>query len=221
MRVLVIEDTADVGEGIVGAIERAGHVVDWARDGEHGQELALSSTYDLIVLDLMLPNLGGEDILRALRDRRSQSLVLVLTARSAVDERVHMLDLGADDYLCKPFDFSELEARIRSLLRRRSGDRTNYVSFGGIEFNRADRTVLVNGHSLALTRRELSLLEILLANRNRILSKSQLIDSLFGLESEPNENAIEVLVGRLRRKLQAAHASIHNHRGLGYQLRSE
>ncbi len=99
MRVLVIEDTVDVGEGIVGAIERAGHVVDWARDGEHGQEMALSSSYDLIVLDLMLPNLSGEEILRSLRNRRSQSLVLVLTARSAVDERVHMLDLGADDYL--------------------------------------------------------------------------------------------------------------------------
>jgi two-component system, OmpR family, response regulator TctD len=218
MRILVIEDTEDVAEGIVGAVHRMGHETDWARDGEIADDLLSSYSYDLVLLDLMLPRLDGVSLLRRLRDRRNDVPVLVLTARAAVDERVQVLDLGADDYLCKPFDFSELQARIRSLLRRRSGDPTNELSYGGIHFNRRSRTVTVRDRPVALTRRELSLIEMLLANRGHILSKRQILDGVFGYETEPTENAVEVLVGRLRRKIVGTTARIHNHRGLGYQL---
>lgn len=218
MRILVVEDTEDVAEGVMGAVKRMGHDADWAPDGAIADDLLSSYEYDLVLLDLMLPEMDGVSLLKRLRNRRDDVPVLVLTARSAVDERVQVLDLGADDYLCKPFDFAELQARIRSLLRRRSGDPTNQLSYGDIEFDRRSRTVTVRGTPVALTRRELSLLEMLLANRGRIVSKRQILDGVFGYDSEPTENAVEVLVGRLRRKLAGATAQIHNQRGIGYQL---
>jgi two-component system response regulator TctD len=218
MRILVVEDTEDVAEGIIGAVHRMGHETDWARDGAIADDLLSGYSYDLVLLDLMLPELDGVTLLRRLRDRRDDVPVLVLTGRAAVDERVQVLDLGADDYLCKPFDFAELQARIRSLLRRRSGDPTNELAYGGIHFNRRSRAVVVRDKPVALTRRELSLLEMLLANRGHILSKRQILDGVFGYETEPTENAVEVLVGRLRRKIVGTTAHIHNHRGLGYQL---
>jgi len=221
MRLLVVEDTEDVAEGIMGAIARMGHEADWAKNGNVADDLLAAYGYDLVLLDLMLPGLDGVELLKLLRGRRNDVPVLVLTARSAIDERVQLLDLGADDYLCKPFDFAELQARIRSLLRRRDGDTTNQLSYGGIVFDRRSRTVSVGGAPATLTRRELSLLEMLLANRGRILSKSQILDGVFGFDMELSENAVEVLVGRLRRKIAGVSAQIHNHRGIGYQLRDE
>ncbi|MEO6041534.1 MAG: response regulator transcription factor [Croceibacterium sp.] len=221
MRILVIEDTADVAEGIVAAIGRMGHVVDWAPDGEGGDELLAAFAYDLVLLDLMLPGeMTGVQVLRALRDRGSKIPVLILTARSAVNERVQLLDLGADDYLCKPFDFDELAARVRSLLRRQGSEKTNQLTFGKLVFDRVYRTVAIGDELLALSPRELSLLELLLVHRGRVLSKGQILDSQFDLRAEPTENAVEVLVGRLRRKLAPAGIGLINHRGLGYQLRT-
>jgi two-component system response regulator TctD len=221
MRILVVEDTADVAEGIVASIERMGHLVEWASDGERGDGMLAAFAYDLVLLDLMLPGeISGVQLLKSLRDRGSKIPVLILTARSAVGERVQLLDLGADDYLCKPFDFDELAARVRSLLRRQGNEKTNQLSLGPLLFDRVDRTASIGGASMALSRRELSLLELLLVHRGRVLSKGQILDSLFDSRSEPTENAVEVLVGRLRRKLVAAKIEIVNHRGLGYQLRS-
>lgn len=198
-----------------------GHVVDWAPDGESGDDMLVAFAYDLVLLDLMLPGkLSGVQLLRALRDRGSKVPVLILTARSAVGERVQLLDLGADDYLCKPFDFDELDARVRSLFRRQGNEKTNQLTLGSLAFNREDRTAAIGGQLLGLSRRELSLLELLLVNRGRILGKGQILDSLFDASSEPTENAVEVLVGRLRRKLVPAGIEIINHRGLGYQLRT-
>lgn len=218
MRILVVEDIVDVGEGLVACLQRMGHAVDWARDGALADHMLTDSAYDLAVLDLMLPEMDGVTVLKRLRARRNQTPVLVLTARSAIGDRVDVLDVGADDYLVKPFDFRELEARVRSLLRRRSGDRTNLLSCEGVVLDRGARSASIHGKPLRLTRRELSLLEIFLANQGRIFSKPDLLEQIFGYDSDPSENAIEVIIGRLRRKIGASGAEIETHRGLGYRI---
>lgn len=218
MRVLLIEDSADVGEGIAACIQTLGHAVDWARDGLAGDGMLSQTTYDLVVLDLMLPGMDGVTLLKRLRQRRDPTAVLILTARSTIDDRVSVLDLGADDYLVKPFDFRELQARARSLLRRPVGDRSNELTCGDVSFDRVSRVASIAGEPIALTRREASLLEILLARQKMLFSKTQLLDQLFGYGAEPNENAVEVLVGRLRRRLAQSNVEIATHRGLGYRI---
>lgn len=218
MRVLVVEDTADLGEGIVACIARMGHAVDWAQDGVSADDLLHDATYELVVLDLNLPEMDGVTVLRNLRARRCGTPVLVVTARSTVDDRVDVLDHGADDYLVKPFDFRELEARARSLLRRRSGDRTNVLACQNVSLDRAARIAAVKGAPINLTRRELSVLEVLLANQAKILSKAQILDQIFDYAAEPSENAVEVIITRLRPKLAGSLAEIRTHRGLGYQI---
>ena len=218
MRVLVVEDIADVGEAIVASLERMGHRVDWERDGRSADELARVQTYDLLVLDVMLPHLDGFSILRRLRERKDRTPVLVLTARSQIEDRVSALDLGADDYLVKPFDFRELEARVRALLRRQTGSATNVVRCGLLTIDRAGRVAELDGRPLDLTRRELTLLEILATRPGRVFPKDELIDQLFGLDDEPSENAVEQHMARLRRKLAGAGVEIRTLRGLGYQM---
>lgn len=218
MRVLVVEDTADLGEGMVACIQRMGHAVDWAQDGGAADRLLMDTAYELVVLDLNLPEMDGVTVLRQFRKRRGATPVLVVTARSEIDDRVNVLDEGADDYLVKPFDFRELEARVRSLLRRRIGDRTNVLSCGGVALDRAGRVATIRGEPVTLTRRELSLLEVLLANQGKILSKGHILDQIFDYAADPSENAIEVIVTRLRPKLAGSGAEIRTHRGLGYQI---
>jgi len=218
MRILVVEDTVDVGEGIVQSLSSMGHAVDWAHDGERGDELLQSTPYELVVLDLMLPGMDGLTLLRRFRERRVDTPVLILTARSAIDDRIDTLDLGADDYLVKPFDFRELQARVRSLLRRHSGERANELKLGQLTLDRAARVARIRSRIIALTRRELSLLEIFMARPSMIFSKSQLLDQMFGYNSEPTENSVEVLIVRLRRKLVGAGVEITTQRGLGYQI---
>jgi two-component system response regulator TctD len=218
MRVLVVEDVADVGEALVASLQRIGHTVDWERNGGEADALLLAQDYDLVVLDVMLPDLDGFNILKRLRQRGKRTPVLVLTARSQVEDRVSALDLGADDYLVKPFDFRELEARVRALLRRRTGAATNVIEAGGIRLDQASRSASLDGKPLDLTRRELTLLEILASRPGRTFGKDELMDQLFGFEDEPSENAIEQYVARLRRKIAGASAEIRTLRGLGYQL---
>ena len=218
MRVLVVEDTPDVGEGIVSCVARMGHAVDWARDGSIGDTFLQQASYGLVVLDLMLPLLDGRAVLTRMRARKDSTPVLVLTARSTMDDRVGLLDVGADDYMVKPFDFRELEARVRSLMRRRSTDKANELVCGNVSLARDARVVRVAGTAISITRRELSLLEILMTHPKMCFSKAQLLDQLFGYDAEPNENAVEVLVGRLRRKLVGATVEIRTYRGLGYGI---
>lgn len=218
MRILVVEDVADVGEAIVASLERIGHTVDWERNGGEADALLRAQVYDLVVLDVMLPDMDGFAILKALRQRRKATPVLVLTARSQVEDRVSALDLGADDYLVKPFDFRELEARVRALLRRKTGSATNMIEVGGITLDQAGRAATLHGQPLDLTRRELTLLEILAARPGRVFGKDELMDQLFGFEDEPSENAIEQYIARLRRKIAGASAEIRTLRGLGYQM---
>ncbi len=219
MRILLVEDTADVADAIGRSLDRHGHAVDYAATRRGAEDALAVGAYDVIVLDWNLPDGSGVDVLSALRASGSKTPVLILTARLAIDDRVNALDLGADDYLTKPFDLRELEARVRALMRRTSGDRGGVVRYGALALDPASRSVTVNEKPLELTRREFSLLEALLANRERVMEKQRLFDRLFGFEDEDvGLNAIELYVGRVRRKLAGSGVSIKTLRGLGYQL---
>ncbi|TPK68154.1 response regulator transcription factor [Mesorhizobium sp. B2-3-3] len=222
MRILLVEDTHDVGEAISRRFHQTGHTVDWETDGVAASEILSFTEYDLVILDVMLPGVDGFSILRKLRQSGSGVPVLVLTARSEVDDRVSALDLGADDYLVKPFDFRELEARARVLLRRRSGgEPTNVIICGDISLDRTNRNVMVGKREIQLKRREIVLLEILASRPGKVFSKDELLDQLFGFEEAAGENAIELYIGRLRKKLEGARARIVTLRGSGYQLVSD
>jgi two-component system, OmpR family, response regulator TctD len=218
MRILLIEDTRDVGEAIVARLERTGHAVDWQLDGDSAAELIGGTAYDLVILDVMLPGVDGFTILQDMRRRGSVTPVLVLTARSRVEDRVDALDLGADDYLVKPFDFRELEARVRALLRRNTGEATNLLRCGDITIDRLTRMVRVGNREVHLKRREMTLLEILSARPGRVFGKEELLDRMFGHDEAPGPNAVELYVGRLRRKIEGARAQIVTVRGFGYQI---
>jgi two-component system response regulator TctD len=222
MRILLVEDTHDVGEAISRRFQSTGHTVDWETDGAAAADILDFTDYDLVILDVMLPGMDGFSILRRLRQEKSSVPVLVLTARSEIDDRVSALDLGADDYLVKPFDFRELEARARVLLRRRSGgEATNIIMCGDVSLDRANRSVKVGKREVQLKRREMTLLEVLASRPGKIFSKEELLDRLFGFEEAAGPNAIELYVGRLRKKLEGASARIVTQRGVGYQLVSD
>lgn len=216
MRILIVEDTEDLAEAIAHRLKKLGHAVDLVADGTEADEMLCTETYHLVVLDLMLPGLDGEAVLQRLRQRRVRTPVLVLTARVSVDDKVGVLDHGADDYLVKPFDFRELEARCRALLRRRHGMEASAVRFGDCVFDMAARSVSLAGQPVELSAREFSLLELLLSNRGRVLSKDALIDQLCGHDEAVAPNAIELYVSRLRRKLEGSAVKIRTLRGLGY-----
>jgi two-component system response regulator TctD len=216
MRILVVEDTEDLADAIAKRLRKVGYAVDIAPDGNEADELLRTETYNLVVLDLMLPGLTGQAVLQRLRQRRSRTPVLVLTARSDVDDKVGVLDYGADDYLVKPFDFRELEARCRALLRRPHGMAASAVEFGNLVFDAAAKRVSVAGQAVELGTREFRLLELLLAHRGRVLSKDVLIEQLFGLDDPVAPNAIELYVSRLRRKLEGSAVRIRTLRGMGY-----
>lgn len=218
MRVLLVEDSVDVAQAIQAHLVRLGHTVDWEADGRNALPLVVSDQYDLIVLDVMLPGMDGYTLLEQARAAQLKTQVLMLTACAEIDERVRALDLGADDYLIKPFDFRELEARIRVLMRRISGDSTNVLRCANLSLDRKSRTVRVDDVPVELTRRETVLLEILVSRPGRIFSKDELIDKLFTLEDNPNANLVEQYVARLRKKLAHAHFEIRTLRGLGYQV---
>lgn len=218
MRIFLVEDTRDVGEAISRRLEKVGHTVDWQTDGQAAADILEFTDYDLVILDVMLPGLDGFEILRHLRARRKTTPVLVLTARSEIEDRVGALDLGADDYLVKPFDFRELEARTRVLLRRRQGEPTNLIQCGDLVLDRNSRSVRVGSREVQLKRREITLLEVLAARPGRVFSKDELLDRLFGFDEGANQNAVELYVGRLRKKIEGSTVRIVTIRGLGYQL---
>ncbi|NUS66735.1 MAG: response regulator transcription factor [Ensifer adhaerens] len=218
MRIFLVEDTRDVGEAISRRLEKVGHTVDWQTDGQAAADILEFTDYDLVILDVMLPGLDGFEILRHLRARKKTTPVLVLTARSEIEDRVGALDLGADDYLVKPFDFRELEARTRVLLRRHQGDPTNLIECGDLVLDRNSRSVRVGSREVQLKRREITLLEVLAARPGRVFSKDELLDRLFGFDENVNSNAVELYVGRLRKKIEGSSVRIVTIRGLGYQL---
>lgn len=218
MRIFLVEDTKDVAEAIVDRFERDGHAVDWEADGAAASEILDYTAYDLVILDVNLPGQSGFQILQRLRAAGNAVPVLVLTARSEVDDRVGALDLGADDYLVKPFDFRELEARARALMRRQAGGASNEIRVGDLVVDRRSRAVRIGQREVSLKRRELTLLEILASRPGKVFTKEELLDQLFGFDEAPGSNAIELYVGRLRRKLEGARAEVVTLRGLGYRL---
>lgn len=217
MRILLVEDTDDVAQAIVSRLSGMGHAVDRIADGAVAAGMVTGS-YDLVILDVMLPGMDGFALLARLREAGKDTKVLMLTACGEIDERVRALDLGADDYLMKPFDYRELEARVRVLLRRTGGDSTNMLNCANVAIDRKSRTVTLDGHPLELTRREVTLLEILASRPGRIFGKEELVDRLFTIDDNPNANTVEQYVARLRKKLTAAQFEIRTLRGLGYQL---
>lgn len=219
MRLLLVEDTPDVAEAIVASFSRRGDAVDHASTAVEAVEAVAVQDYDAAILDISLPDGNGTDVLRALRAAGKSTLVLMLTARSDVDDRVAALDGGADDYLVKPFDLRELHARIRALARRTQGTRTGAIEFRDVVFDPANCALNVRGAPVLLTRREFSLLEIMVANRGRVISKERILDRMFSFNEEAvGVNAVETYVARLRRKLEGSCVSIRTLRGLGYQL---
>jgi two-component system, OmpR family, response regulator TctD len=218
MRILLVEDTEDVGEAIVQRLTRTGHAVDWEVNGDAGMTLARDASYDLVILDVMLPGADGFAILEGMRARGLMTPVLILTARSRVEDRVDALDIGADDYLVKPFDFRELEARVRALIRRKGGEATNILRCGDIRLDRSTRMVRVKDREVHLKRREMTLLEIFLARPGRVFGKDELLDRMSGYDDAPSTNAIELYIGRLRRKIEGGGARIVTVRGYGYQM---
>jgi two-component system, OmpR family, response regulator TctD len=219
MRILVVEDGVDIGNAIRSRLSRLGHAVDLEADGRAANVLLGTQNYDLVVLDVMLPSMDGFAILRELRSR-SDTPVLLLTARSAVDDRVSGLGFGADDYLIKPFDYRELEARVQALLRRKSGQASDILQLGDLTIDRNNRLAELKGHSLPLSRKEFALLEILLSRPQRTFSKEELLNLLFSYEKEPSLNAVEQYITRLRKKIDGSSVEIRTTRGMGYQIAS-
>ncbi len=219
MRILLIEDDPLIGDGIKAGLNRHGVVTDWVEDGRAGREALSLSEYDAVVLDLSLPGLDGLDILRQWRASGRTEPVLVLTARGAIDQRVEGLNLGADDYLGKPFALEELLARLRSLVRRSRGAPTAMLGHGAVVFNPESRTTTLEGKEISLSPKETALLELFLLNRRTVLSKSFIEEKLYPWGEEVSSNAVEVHVHHIRRKL--GNAFIRTAHGMGYALGGE
>jgi two-component system response regulator TctD len=217
MRFLLVEDNAELADAVVQRLGLDGHAVDHAATLAVAEDCLAVAEYDLILLDVMLPDGDGRDFLARHRDR-IETPVIVLTARSQISDRVGALDQGADDYITKPFDFSELEARCRAVLRRRGGAAKNEIALGEAVFDPMAGTLRHGDQTLDLRNRELRLLEVFARAPGQILSKGQLLDRLFSMDADVTENAIEVYVGRLRRKLDGVGVRIETVRGLGYRM---
>jgi two-component system OmpR family response regulator len=215
VRILVVEDDALLAEGLQTVLSRAGHAIEHATTGRHADLLLVDQKFDLVVLDVGLPDIDGFEVLRRLRRRRSTTSVLVLTARDAVEDRVHGLDLGADDYLTKPFSIHEFEARVRALLRRADAP-VAIRSVAEMTVDVAAKRIRIRDRPVDLTPREWALLELFLKHPGRVLSKDQIAESLFSVDEQLSANAIEVHVSRLRTKIESAGVQIRTVRGFGY-----
>ena len=218
MRVLLAEDDTVLADGLCRSLRKSGYAVDWVSTGSEADAALTAQPYDLLILDLGLPRMPGMDVLKRLRAREVHVPVLILTAADSVEQRVRGLDLGADDFMAKPFALSELEARVRALVRRANGAGSNLVRLGDLSFDQTGRTATLRGQALELSARETSLLEVLLSRVGRLVSKEQIVDHLCEWGDEVSHNAIEVYMHRLRKKLEGAGIRIATVRGLGYCL---
>jgi DNA-binding response OmpR family regulator len=224
MRVLVVEDERKVASFLRQGLQEEGHAVEVAADGRQALDLLLGDPgYDLVVLDVMLPGRGGFDVLRTMRERKVRTPVLVLTARDGVADKVAGLDLGADDYLTKPFAFEEFLARVRALLRRGAGQGAAVLRLADLSLDPATREVTRGGRKIALTAREYALLEYFLRSAGRVLTRPMLAQHVWGLDFDPESNVVDVYVGYLRRKIdgEGERRLLHTVRGAGYKLAAE
>jgi two-component system, OmpR family, response regulator len=218
MHILLAEDDAVLADGLQQSLRGSGYAVDHVNSGTDA-DLALSTkTFDLLILDLGLPKMSGIDVLKRMRAKKITTPVLILTAADSIEQRVRGLDLGADDYMPKPFELAELEARIRALVRRKMGATSSMVQHGRLSFDQVSRSVFIDDVAVELSAREVALLEIFIQRSGRLVSKEQLVEYLCEWETEVSHNAIEVYVHRLRKKLEPAQMRITTVRGLGYSL---
>ena len=222
MNILLVEDEARVADFIRRGLAAEGWAVDHAADGEDALEHAASNSYDVILLDLMLPGIQGQDVCRKLRARKSKTPILMLTALDSPEEKVDGLKLGADDYLAKPFDFDELIARVEALHRRATGYASDasesVLSSGNLTFDRSSLQVTVDGAEIELSEKERDLLLLFLTNTGRVLSRERILNSVWGLNADPLTNVVDVYVGRLRRKIGAEGERIVTLRNVGYRM---
>ncbi|WP_170775675.1 response regulator transcription factor [Ruegeria lacuscaerulensis] len=218
MRIVIVEDNETLANAIAYRLRDRGHAAEVLSDGDEADLYLAQEGADLVVLDINLPGQSGLEILKSLRNRGDSVPVILLTARAETSDRVSGLDMGADDYLVKPFEMDELEARIRALSRRKDLDYGAKESIGGLEFDRAARQVSVQGNVMDIPRREIAVLECLLERRGRIVPKSQLTDYVYGVGADVEASAVEPHVSRLRKRLQDLGIRIKTARGLGYLL---
>jgi two-component system OmpR family response regulator len=218
MRILLVEDDEILADALYRALVQSAYAVDLVRNGDEADKALSVQTYDLVVLDVGLPGLDGFDILRRLRSRKSAVPVLMLTARDALSDRVRGLDLGADDYVLKPFDLPELEARVRALLRRGQGSSTPDLVYGRLRLDSAGRRLFHDDQPVELSARELAVFELLLLKEGRVVGKEHMTNHLYGWGDEVGPNAIEVYVYRVRKKLEPYGCRIRTIRGMGYLL---
>lgn len=220
MKILFIEDSDRLRRSLGRGLERSGYAVDLAADGREGLEFARSYDYDVIVLDLMLPVLPGLEVLRALREEGNDVHILILSAKDQIDDRVRGLEMGADDYLVKPFDFDELCARIEALVRRRYRVKSPEIEIGPLRIDRSAKIVSREGEPLRLTPKEFALLEYLALRRGRVITQTQLVDQLYDSEADVGSNVVEVLVSTLRKKIHTPGEPpiVRTRRGFGYVI---
>lgn len=216
MRILLIEDDNMIGDGIKAGLGKLGFTLDWFTDGKMGKAALDSAPYDAVILDLSLPGLDGMQLLREWRRDGKDTPVLILTARDALEQRVSGLQAGADDYLCKPFALVEVAARLQALIRRRHGQITPIVTHGSLQFDPASRSATLNGEVVVLTQREISVMELFLNNKGRVLPRPLIQEKLYSWDDEVSSNAVEVHIHHLRKKL--GNGFIRTVHGVGYTL---
>jgi len=221
MRILITEDDASLAEALRIALTRDGYAVDWVANGAHADQALKDSVFDLVILDLQLPKLDGYEVLRRLRERNSGARVLILSGRESSDEKARGLDLGADDYLAKPFSLVELQARVRALLRRGGGDVGPFIRRGRLTFDTVQRRASMDDTPIDLSRHEVRVLEILLGRFGHVVSKDQLMDKLYNYDSSVSHNAIEVYIHRLRKKMEGSGVAVKTLYGQGYIMEEQ
>ena len=223
MRLLLVEDEKKVAGFIKKGLEEEGYAVDWVADGNSGLAMGLEKVHDLIVLDINLPGQDGIEVLKQLRQKKVATPVLLLTVRSAIEDRVIGLDTGADDYLTKPFAFDEFLARVRALLRRREAAAPPVLKVGDLSLDPSTRMVSRGDEKIELTSKEYALLEYLMRNQGRVLNRSMIAERVWGLDYDTTTNVIDVYVNYLRKKIDSGHETklIHTVRGAGYVLKAD
>lgn len=222
MRILIVEDEKKLADSLKKALEAEAYAVDAVNDGQTGYETAAIEPFDLIILDIGLPQMDGLEVCRKLRQEKIAAPILMLTARDAVNDKIIGLDSGADDYLIKPFDFEELLARIRALIRRGQPEPAVRLQVGSLELDSAGRSVKRNGKDINLTAKEYALLEYLMRHPKQILSKTQILEHVWDIATDPFTNVVDVYIGYLRNKIDRGHPQekplIHTVKGLGYRI---
>jgi two-component system, OmpR family, response regulator len=221
MRLLIAEDNRSLAQALEAVLMQNGYVVDVATNGADADHLEQCTPYDLVILDIQLPELDGFEILSRMRARRSRVPVLILSVCDTLDQRVRGLDLGADDFVAKPFEIPELEARIRALLRRGLFGKSSQIQVGLLTFDTVDRVAMLQGRPLFLPPKELAVLELLLMRVGRVVGKQHIFDRIYDSSDEADSSVIEIYVHRLRKKLEGAGFQIRTIRGLGYMIDEE